>query len=377
MFKELDEHKLWLGDCLDMLKQLPDNSVDSVVTDPPYGISFLSKGWDKGVPSVEIWQEALRVLKPGGHLLAFASTRTQHLMASAIEDAGFEIRDMIAWMYGQGMPSGNLDVSKGIDKYYGEEREKVRIPLSSVGNNAVAGRGKGGEGTDGTRPWIKKAQELGYHETAGNVPVTEAAAQWVGWGTRLKPCMEPLTVARKPLEGSVAHNCLQWGTGAYNIDAARVPLEKAVRGSKALQRTSRKAGNPFDPSGKEEYVKRDVPLKTYKDGGRWPGNVIHDGSQEVNDAFPDSASGGTAARFFYVAKPSRAERFGTDHPTAKPIQLMRYLVKMVTREGGTVVDPFLGSGTTLLACQIDGFTCIGAEREPKYQAIIERRYDRL
>ena len=191
------------GDCLDVLRAMPDNSVDSIVTDPPYGLSFMGKKWDYDAPSVEVWAECLRVLKPGGHLLAFAGTRTQHRMAVRIEDAGFEIRDMIAWVYGSGFPK-SLDVSKAIDKAAGAVREKVRKPCAATAYSSNAGN---------QRPWMDRARQQGYTEVDGEEPATDAARQWQGWGTALKPALEPITVARKPLEGTVAANVLAHGTG--------------------------------------------------------------------------------------------------------------------------------------------------------------------
>ena len=190
------------ADNVETLRGFPDDCIDSIVTDPPYGLSFMGKRWDYDVPSVELWQECLRVLKPGGHLLAFAGTRTQHRMAVRIEDAGFEIRDMIAWVYGSGFPK-SLDVSKAIDKAAGAEREVV-------GHEKNWGASKAADG------------KAAYGDYAGDwnitAPATEAAKQWAGWGTALKPALEPITVARKPLAGTVAANVLQYGTGALNVE---------------------------------------------------------------------------------------------------------------------------------------------------------------
>jgi site-specific DNA-methyltransferase (adenine-specific) len=296
-----------------MLKTLPDGSVDAVVTDPPYGLSFMGKKWDYDVPSVEVWAECLRVLKPGGHLLAFAGTRTQHRMAVRIEDAGFEIRDMIAYVYGSGFPK-SLDVSKAIDKAAGAEREVVgqRKKLQSYGAdvNDVYGGGpdKGG------------VQLI-------TAPATPAAQQWAGWGTALKPALEPITVARKPLIGTVASNVLEHGTGAINVDGCRVDVE------------------------------------------RWPANLLHDGSEEVDRLMP-----GGEARFFYTAKASKDDRDdGNTHPTVKPTDLMRYLCRLVTQPGGTVLDPFMGSGSTGKAAVLEGFKFIGIERDPSYFEIAKAR----
>ena len=287
------------GDCLDVLAHMPSHSVAAIITDPPYGLSFMGKGWDYQVPSVEIWEQCLRVLKPGGYLLAFAGTRTQHRMAVNIEDAGFEIRDMIAWVYGSGFPKSH-----------------------NVGD---------------------------------------------GWGTALKPALEPITVARKPFKGTVADNVLTHGTGAINIDGCRVGDSK----------------------------------------GRWPANLIHDGSDEVTQLFPESNGGahpkkrndsenncmngrnyarelpnriemgsGSAARFFYTAKASKDDRDkGNTHPTVKPTDLMAYLCRLVTPPGGIVLDPFMGSGTTGKAALSEGFSFIGIERDPDYYAICKSRFN--
>jgi hypothetical protein len=209
--------ELHQGDCLDVLKTLADCSVDAIVTDPPYGLSFMGKRWDYDVPSEAVWVECLRVLKPGGHLLAFAGTRTQHRMAVRIEDAGFEIRDMIAWVYGQGFPK-SLDISKAIDKAAGAEREVVGTKLGLPGYhlNAHQGGEAFGEGLSSS------TFETRLASSQVTAPATEAAKQWEGWGTALKPALEPITLARKPLIGTVAANVLKHGTGGLNIGACRV-----------------------------------------------------------------------------------------------------------------------------------------------------------
>jgi DNA modification methylase len=365
----MNKYNLYHGNCLDILKTLQDNSIDSIVTDPPYGLSFMGKTWDYDVPSVDIWIECLRVLKPGGHLLAFAGTRTQHRMAINIEDAGFEIRDMIAWVYGTGFPKS--------------------------------------------------------HNLQG---------AWQGWGTALKPAMEPITVARKPLIGTVAKNVLAHGTGALNIDGCRVGTE---------------GGTYYVPTGDKGDVGQFGG--GIKDGavadagtGRWPANIIHDGSDEVLGVFP-SAPGQqgdllshdksrqspngifgamgpakdhkrreeqdkSAARFFYCAKASKADRdegledfqkevgvfFQTgngasgkpssieqsrgprapranNHPTVKPTDLMRYLCRLVTPPNGLVLDPFMGSGSTGKAAILEGFQFIGIELDNAYMAVAQER----
>jgi len=343
--------KLLLGDSLHVLQSLPAESIDSVVTDPPYGLAFMGKRWDYDVPSVDLWREVFRVLKPGGHLLAFAGTRTQHRMAVNIENAGFEIRDMIAWVYGSGFPkSHNLKDS------------------------------------------------------------------WKGWGTALKPALEPITVARKPFKGSVASNVLEWGTGAINVDGCRVGTEQRLHRDATAKTTT----SQFGAMGGSKA------LGTFS-LGRWPANLIHDGSEEVTGLFPETSSGsrvgeyrngsfssgvvstpligssGSAARFFYCAKASKAERsaglehrepatvsdgrtapndtaYQRDqtprrniHPTVKPIALMRYLVRLVTPPGGTVLDPFMGSGTTGIAAALERFDFVGIERDPEYLEIAQAR----
>lgn len=382
------------GDCLDVLRGMADNSIDSIVTDPPYGLSFMGKKWDYDVPAVDVWAECLRVLKPGGHLLAFAGTRTQHRMAVRIEDAGFEIRDMIAWVYGSGFPK-SLDVSKALDKVAGVEREKKRIPYSQ---NVMQ------QGIGVKRPWMEAAAKAGYHELQGDEPATEAAAQWQGWGTALKPALEPITVARKPLAGTVSANVLAWGTGALNIDGCRIGTESTRRPT---------GSNPMNPASGWNQNSM-VNMLGGSDSGRWPANLIHDGSDEVLAGFPETLQAdqrqrrdtydskrsgrcvnggyvnpvetpvyndtGSAARFFYCAKASAEDRdAGTTsdnhHPTVKPTDLMRYLVRLVTPPGGTALAPFMGSGSTGKATMLEGFRFVGIEREAEYIAIARARIE--
>jgi len=395
------------GDCLEVLRAMPDCSVDAVVTDPPYGLSFMGKKWDYDVPAVEVWAECLRVLKPGGHLLAFAGTRTQHRMACRIEDAGFEIRDMIAWVYGSGFPK-SLDVSKAIDKAAGAEREKVP---ASGGLHKNANLNDDG--------WSKIGSDAPMMDC--NIPATEAARQWQGWGTALKPALEPITVARKPLIGTVAENVLAHGTGGLSIDGCRVGTEDdCARKPSLVHDTAAGFGKGAAMGGRGH------------DAGRWPANLIHDGSEEVVGLFPDGGahggkgkfvqhswgdreptkqnikpSKGSAARFFYCAKASKADRdeglegfevkrtggmqatadgsmltgSGNErttaranvHPTVKPTDLMRYLCRLVTPPGGVVLDPFTGSGSTGKAAVLEGFRFIGIERDPQYVEIARAR----
>ena len=364
------------------MRTMPDCSVDAVVTDPPYGLSFMGKAWDYGVPGVDVWRETLRVLKPGGHLLAFAGTRTQHRMAVAIEDAGFEIRDMIAWVYGSGFPK-SLDVSKAIDKAAGAEREVVGRRMAPVGFD-VNKQGGGG--------WSAG-------EVIQTAPATPEAQQWAGWGTALKPSLEPVTVARKPFPGTVAANVLEHGTGALNVDGCRIEAEKG-RQLTGGNRSDKEIG------GTGNSLHFGLRQASTTDAGRWPANLIHDGSDEVVGLFPDCKpatsrtkradrcfapgtgyqggnaeleadavyrDSGSAARFFYTAKATRAERQGVTHPTVKPLDLMAYLCRLVTPPRGTVLDPFMGSGTTIKAALSEGFNAIGIERDPAYFAMAEHR----
>lgn len=457
---------LMQGDCLERMKEFDDNSVDSIVTDPPYGLSFMGKHWDKGVPSAEIWAEALRVLKPGGHLLAFAGTRTQHRMAVNIEDAGFEIRDMIAWVYGSGFPK-SLNVSKAIDKMDAAEAQQARRyrftewvrsqGVTSKQIDEATGTNMGGHYTTAAsqpavatrehfeklRPffccdvpeWVERlvdertvesenfkqrevlATETRYNEASGIVsagrderkqierkitaPATEAAKQWDGWGTALKPALEPITVARKPFKGTVAANVLENGTGAINIDGCRVGDFQNTTPSGVDRRNAKLAELGYRPS--EYQMGEKVPDTP---PGRWPANLIHDGSDEVVGFFPESkgqqgavtgseassktanaygdfsarspskprADKGSAARFFYCAKASKKDR-GADnnHPTVKPTDLMRYLCRLVTPPNGIVLDPFMGSGSTGKAAVLEGFSFVGIELESESFDIAKQR----
>jgi DNA modification methylase len=480
------------GNNLDILPTLADNSIDSIVTDPPYEISFMSKSWDgSGIAySVELWQQCLRVLKPGGHLLSFGGTRTYHRVAVAIEDAGFELRDSIAWLYGSGFPK-SLDVSKAIDKkpealqttqfkvWLGKQIElcnKTRKQIDDECGFTACSYAK----TDGKDYWstnhptkekwavmkqviglsddwdwiiTDNIEERGFIESTGglhggsgntvgnftgkqlsNVAVSKEAQQWQGWGTALKPAFEPVIVARKPIEGTVANNVLKWGTGGLNIDGSRIGTEtisthNAPKGSFA-------GGEPDRGSDTSSYKEHT---------GRWPANIILDPytaelldeqsgdrpggtfpakrGQSVNTSFASGqetvggqrsmGDSGGASRFFYVAKASKRDRnegleelpekikpygnreiddvpeegdrpgsvndkFTTQpaknfHPTVKPTSLMEYLIKLVTPPNGTVLDPFTGSGSTGKAAILQGFDFIGIEMTEEYLPIIEGR----
>jgi len=342
------------GDCLDVLRRMDSACVDAIVTDPPYGLSFMGRKWDYDVPSTEIWEQCLRVLKPGGHLLAFAGTRTQHRMAVNIEDAGFEIRDMIAWVYGSGFPKSQ-NVGKAIDKAAGAVREVI-------GKSARHVSGKANQRTEGLTGSSTFAESIGMGAYI-TAPATPEAQQWDGWGTVLKPALEPITVARKPFKGTVAGNVLEHGTGAINIDGCRIETEhKTVRLSAGQNIYG---GNALNKSITKNTSSRDGDIR-----GRWPANLIHDGSDEVTQPLNDSA------RFFYTAKASKDDRDkGNTHPTVKPTDLMAYLCRLVTPVGGTVLDPFMGSGTTGKAALSEGFSFVGIERDPEYYAICESRFN--
>ncbi len=282
-FENGNSFELYNGDCLEIMRAMPDNSIDSIVTDPPYGLSFMGKKWDYDVPSVEIWAECLRVLKPGGHLLAFAGTRTQHRMAVRIEDAGFEIRDMIAWVYGSGFPK-SLDVSKAVDKAvgvaggYGEKKPNVH----RRGDHVLIECWR--------RPFHDDPEAVA-RSGREYIPGSEAARQWHGWGTALKPALEPITVARKPLVGTVAANVLGHGTGALNIDGCRVGDFQNRTPSGVDRRNAALAEAGYRPGTYQMGVKTpDTPP------GRWPANLIHDGGDEVVGLFPWSRDGVTGKR---------------------------------------------------------------------------------
>jgi DNA modification methylase len=451
---------LLAGDCLDVLRTFDDNQFDAIVTDPPYGLEFMGKDWDSfktggkqpkigdadgsphrrntGTPSwaasgnprclncggtkydrarptgcacssplfpvesaapnraFQEWctgwaAECLRVLKPGGHLLAFGSPRTYHRLTSGIEDAGFEIRDSISWLYGTGFPK-SLDVSKAIDKAAGVERKVVA-------EGKAAKRMIPGADQARTGSWIKdNGREFVPTVTA---PATDAARQWQGWGTALKPGHEPIVVARKPLGGTVAANVQAHRTGALNIDGCRVEGEDAPAGR------LRHGGGSAHSDSMSGPLNPDV--RPASPAGRWPANVVLDedaaaeldaqtgtltsgklaahharrpkgagilgafGSVEGERGFGDS---GGASRFFYCAKAPAAERpkvDGQGHPTVKPLALMRWLVRLVTPPGGVVLDPFAGSGTTLQAARDEGFWAFGIERDPTYLPLIRAR----
>ena len=470
--------QLYRGDCLAVMPTLAADSVDAIVTDPPYGLTFMGKEWDRGVPGVEFWREAYRVAKPGAHLLAFGGTRTYHRQTCAIEDAGWEIRDCIMWVYGSGFPK-SLDVSKAIDKAAGAEREVVGVSPHFCTGRKQDNFGVAGDGITGQR------------DRSITAPATRAAQQWSGWGTALKPAVEPIVLARKPLQGTVAANVLRHGTGAINVDGCRIPnltgqrpddtliaweqeknlcdlcakragspakpVTPATRGTSAGSRaeptTSAKGVNDLANTGKEitgcsaglfraeqasdqtedsnlsieesgrmptaqsrqatKYTtstetglttdlrtcsacgclitalhtkgsmpasKNATPNTPAAQGiavpsGRWPSNLIHDGSDEVVDGFPQDGES-SAARFFYCAKADGEDRdHGNTHPTVKPNDLMRYLIKLIAPKDALILDPFMGSGSTGVAAIQMHNRFIGIELGDDHFEICKRRVE--
>lgn len=485
-------YSLHEGDCLIGLKKLQDNSIDSIVTDPPYGISFMNKKWDYDIPSVDIWKECLRVLKPGGHMLAACGTRTQHRMAVNIEDAGFEIRDVVSWLYGQGFPK-STDISKQLDKAAGAERVDLGpSPYANKGRTPTH-NSMSGAGTDSLNERI-------------TVPATPEAQKWSGWGTALKPACEFWTLCRKPLsESTIAKNVLKHGTGGLNIDVSRIGYKSEADKQSAMPGDGKSASSIYinkDPTeqdqkwkqpeagrfpanvifdeaaaevldGQSGEIKSGGGNKKSSDSGMWAGKKPQDWKCEPdsggasrffknieNDFVPTLASGrfpsnvifdeeagklldeqsgflkpagnktishgdkifgsdvktrtvpgvnsyaheggGGASRFFYCAKASKAERNAgleglpmhdsyteasatpmrdkrkqtqvqNNHPTVKPIKLMEYLIKLVTPEARTVLDPFMGSGTTGIAALKNGFSFVGMEMNPEYLLIAKER----
>jgi site-specific DNA-methyltransferase (adenine-specific) len=355
--------KVLVGNNIDLLKSYEDNTFDSIVTDPPYGIEFLGKDWDKDTGAMETWEECLRVLKPGGYILAFSAARTYHNLATNIESAGFEIRDQIMWLYGSGFPKAQ-DMGKTIDKRAGKKDP-------NYGSNKHSGMVTEGQGRKDYRclvcnktlgSWIKDCKEEDCGQRYNYQ--TEEAQQWAGWKTALKPAHEPIVMARKPFKGSCIDNVLKHGVGALNIDGSRVEYDEDGAYWSNWKKNSLQTGGPRFEGNKEEieYNKSETETYSHNNEGRYPSNVIG----EVTDY----------QKYFYCPKIGRAERhvgFDNNHPTVKPVELMKYLVKLVTPEGGIVLDPFNGSGSTGMACVELGYEYVGCELDPNYVEIATNR----
>jgi site-specific DNA-methyltransferase (adenine-specific) len=375
--KTIGNATLYCGDSNEVLEQLTD--IDSCVTDPPYGLSFMGKSWDYDVPQKELWEKVFASLKNGSHLLSFFGSRTYHRGAIPIEDAGFEIRDQLMWLYGSGFPKSH-NIGKAVDKLQGNERE-------------VVGKNPNSRSAELHK---KTVYESGLRD---NAVITKGNSEWEGWGTALKPAHEPIVMARKPFKGSVANNVLEHGTGGINIDECRVGTDDMK-----FTKASSLGNNMTMDGGKanKDYIGEDKQ-------GRFPANVMHDGSDLVQEIFPKTgkSSGGrsyqntnqmysggwademgnktdpgfgdegTAARYFYCPKASKKDRDeGNNHPTVKPTELMRYLCRLVTPKGGIVLDPFMGSGSTGKAAILEGFHFVGIELDPDYFEIACARIEK-
>jgi len=329
--KTIGNATLYCGDCKDVLPLLKE--IDACVTDPPYGLSFMSKAWDYDVPSISIWTKVHDVLKPGAHLLSFFGSRTYHRGVIPIEDAGFDIRDQLVWLYGSGFPKSH-NIGKAVDKLQGNERE-------------VVGKNPNSRSAELHK---KTVYESGLKDDAD---ITKGNSEYEGWGTALKPAHEPIVMARKPFKGTVANNVLEHGTGGINIDECRVGDETII---------NRPAGNKGGGNSYNLSVKGMPQNASHTtSNGRFPANVMHDGSKTAEKVFGDKS------RFFYCAKASKKDRDEQNtHPTVKPTELMRYLCRLVTPKGGVIVDPFMGSGSTGKAALAEGFEFIGIEMNESY-----------
>jgi len=334
------KNKVIQGNNIDILKQYPDNYFDSIVTDPPYGIDFLQKDWDSNTGAVETWEQCFRVLKPGGHMLAFSAARTYHNLATNIESVGFDIRDQLMWLYASGFPKAQ-DVGKAIQKRQGVVKTEVKKGMNNYDNE------------EGKSNSMNGSYKTEYNST---IPTSPEAQQWAGWKTALKPAHEPIVMARKPFKGSCVDNVLTHGVGALNIDATRIDNLTDVEKNWTPQRQHVKS--TIDLGG----AKPGDTQSMYNDAGRYPSNVIGEveGYQQ----------------YFYCPKVNRAERhigFENNHPTVKPVALMKYLVKLVTPAGGKVLDPFTGSGSTGMAAVELDYDFTGCELDADYVAIANNR----
>lgn len=427
--------ELILSECKDAMTKMPDCYFDSIVCDPPYGIAMMGSKWDSfgqrcgdatvderrriaedyaeahaGAPRygnsrhdtrnsrremlnfqaamTPIFAEALRVAKPGAYMCCFGSPRTYHRLTCAIEDAGWNVKECVMFVHGMGFAKG-LNISKAIDKRLGAERTEV-----------VGTRHRNVKPFDDSNGWNDNSTTGDHQYTA---PASAEAKEWDGWNTQLKPAYEPIVIAQKPVEKTIIDNVLKYGTGAFNVDACRIPVDASDDVYAKNPHTRSKGTDAYSHNCYGKYGAMGVDYDPSQ--GRYPANLVHDGSPEVLALFPNTGKSrggggvkrvgthvydggykgkeydtvgfmdsGSAARFFYCAKPSRKERGeGNNHPTIKAIALMRWLVRLVTRRGGLVLDPFMGSGTTGIAALQEGMRFVGIEREEKYMEIAKRR----
>jgi site-specific DNA-methyltransferase (adenine-specific) len=427
-YYEEDGITIYHGDCENVLPELPEASFDACITDPPYGLSknkqrspqrkcgvgqnkpgFMGMQWDARVPGAEVWAGVLRALKPGAHTLAFGGTRTHHRLMCAIEDAGFEIRDVCMWLYGSGFPK-SLDISKAIDKTAGAERLNIGTRQAEGGRNYESWRAK--EGRTDLPPNLHKVTDIPV-----TLPPTDAAKQFDGYGTALKPAWEPIILGMKPTEGTFAENALSHGVAGLNVDGSRIATDETlsfgsmeigygVRYGKRGRNGEASADRRHTESGGTNFAATPGP-RGGDPAGRWPANLILDKESAAlldqqsgvlsSGGYPPlggqrshvsvyskpnergeqrfTSSEGGASRFFYCAKADSAERgTGNNHPTVKPLDLMRYLVKLLAPpSGGIFLEPFMGSGTTLIACKAMGIKAVGIEQEEKYCEIAAKR----
>ena len=422
------------------MSKMPDGTFDSIVCDPPYGIAFMGSKWDNygqrcgdatvderrriaedyaeahdGAPRygnsrhdtrnsrreglnfqaamTPIFAEALRVAKPGAYMCCFGSPRTYHRLTCAIEDAGWDVKECCMYIHGQGFPKG-MNISKAIDKRLGAEREVIGTATNGSGANLIK-IANHGPGDTGIGNWDGSGKV--YDVTA---PASAEAKEWDGWNTQLKPAYEPIVIAQKPVEKTIIDNVLKYGTGAFNVDACRVPT-----GNESVSNHSRSAEAAVSKGIYGDSIAQETHQTAGQTLGRYPANLVHDGSPKVLALFPNTGKSkggggvkyvgthvydggykgkeyetvgfmdsGSAARFFYCAKPSRRERGeGNTHPTVKSVALMRWLVRLVTHRGGLVLDPFMGSGTTGIAALQEGMRFVGIEQDADYMEIAKRR----
>ena len=409
---------LYRGDCLDVMPTMDADSIDSVISDPPYGLKFMGKKWDHGVPGVPFWEAAKRVMKPGAMLLAFGGTRTFHRLTCAIEDAGLEVRDCLMWLYGSGFPKSH-DISKGIDKAAGAERDVIKTVKKCHYSGSDL------HSNDGwSRPSHRNIDGTAKRTMDITAPATPAAQEWDGYGTALKPAWEPITLAMRPLDGTFASNALKHGVAGLNIDGGRIACAEGSP-SEIRRAAARRSGNaPGRPGEYGPRITSRITPERYMEerpgeqNGRWPANVILDEAAAAELDAQSSESDGASrffkvitadpldsGRFWYCAKPSKAERnAGLEgmakgdspkskisnpapgrklpqggpqenyHPTCKPVKLLRYLALLTkTPTGGVVLDPFMGSGSTGVAAVLEGRGFIGIEKELEYFEIAKRR----